>query len=107
MKFWKVALNILTTEFRGIVSGIILLILCTFRGRDFINVLDLIGNSFIRQAFEGEYPKLLRLFNDLWRRLQQNKFQVKTNATDGALIDSIPQNTSLSFGTEPEEEEYE
>ena len=25
----------------------------------------------LKQAFEGEYPKLLRLYNDLWRRLQQ------------------------------------
>ena len=25
----------------------------------------------MKQAFEGEYPKLLRLYNDLWRRLQQ------------------------------------
>lgn len=27
-------------------------------------------NTFIKQAFEGEYPKLLRLFNDLWKRLE-------------------------------------
>ena len=26
---------------------------------------------FVKQAFEGEYPKLLRLYNDLWRRLHQ------------------------------------
>lgn len=26
---------------------------------------------FLKQAFEGEYPKLLRLYNDLWKRLQQ------------------------------------
>jgi hypothetical protein len=24
----------------------------------------------LKQAFEGEYPKLLRLYNDLWRRIQ-------------------------------------
>ncbi len=29
------------------------------------------ANTFIKQAFEGEYPKLLRLYNDLWRRMQQ------------------------------------
>ncbi|XP_029969125.1 conserved oligomeric Golgi complex subunit 5 isoform X2 [Salarias fasciatus] len=29
------------------------------------------ASSFLKQAFEGEYPKLLRLYNDLWRRLQQ------------------------------------
>ena len=28
------------------------------------------ANMFIKQAFEGEYPKLLRLYNDLWKRLQ-------------------------------------
>lgn len=28
-------------------------------------------STFIKQAFEGEYPKLLRLHNDLWKRLQQ------------------------------------
>lgn len=28
------------------------------------------GNTFLRQALEGEYPKLLRLFNELWRRIQ-------------------------------------
>uniref|UniRef100_A0A672II32 Conserved oligomeric Golgi complex subunit 5 n=1 Tax=Salarias fasciatus TaxID=181472 RepID=A0A672II32_SALFA len=31
----------------------------------------IITSSFLKQAFEGEYPKLLRLYNDLWRRLQQ------------------------------------
>ncbi|KAM8972101.1 conserved oligomeric Golgi complex subunit 5 [Pelodytes ibericus] len=29
------------------------------------------SSTFLKQAFEGEYPKLLRLFNDLWKRLQQ------------------------------------
>ncbi|XP_072310768.1 conserved oligomeric Golgi complex subunit 5 [Eucyclogobius newberryi] len=51
-------------------------ILCTF----WTNMTDWLGqefhrateaSSFLKQAFEGEYPKLLRLFNDLWRRLQQ------------------------------------
>ena len=30
-----------------------------------------IGSPFLKQAFEGEYPKLLRLYNELWVRLQQ------------------------------------
>lgn len=30
-----------------------------------------VASSFLKQAFEGEYPKLLRLYNELWRRLQQ------------------------------------
>ncbi|XP_011370802.1 conserved oligomeric Golgi complex subunit 5 isoform X2 [Pteropus alecto] len=29
------------------------------------------SSMFLKQAFEGEYPKLLRLYNDLWKRLQQ------------------------------------
>ncbi|XP_060052379.1 conserved oligomeric Golgi complex subunit 5 isoform X2 [Erinaceus europaeus] len=29
------------------------------------------SSTFLKQAFEGEYPKLLRLYNDLWKRLQQ------------------------------------
>lgn len=28
-------------------------------------------STFLRQAFEGEYPKLLSLFNGLWKRLDQ------------------------------------
>ncbi|KAK1790241.1 hypothetical protein P4O66_014161 [Electrophorus voltai] len=29
------------------------------------------ASTFLKQALEGEYPKLLRLYNDLWKRLQQ------------------------------------
>lgn len=36
-------------------------------------------SSFLKQAFEGEYPKLLRLYNDLWKRLRQ--FNVTSNTT--------------------------
>ncbi len=36
-----------------------------------IIIVVLTGNTFIKQAFEGEFPKLLRLYNDMWRRLQQ------------------------------------
>ncbi len=28
-------------------------------------------SNFLKQALEGEYPKLLRLFGDLWSRLHQ------------------------------------
>ncbi|KAJ0057669.1 hypothetical protein NL108_011593, partial [Boleophthalmus pectinirostris] len=66
-------------------------ILCTF----WTNVTDTLSkefhraaeaSSFLKQALEGEYPKLLRLFNDLWRRLQQY---------NGSLQGAIPS------GTEP------
>uniref|UniRef100_A0A7N5KBS0 Conserved oligomeric Golgi complex subunit 5 n=1 Tax=Ailuropoda melanoleuca TaxID=9646 RepID=A0A7N5KBS0_AILME len=41
------------------------------------------SSMFLKQAFEGEYPKLLRLYNDLWKRLQQysQNSQGKFNAS--------------------------
>ena len=30
----------------------------------------LLGNTFLRQVLEGEYPKLVRLYSELWRRIQ-------------------------------------
>ncbi|XP_064633908.1 conserved oligomeric Golgi complex subunit 5-like [Lineus longissimus] len=47
--FWLKVTEMLTNEFSAAASG----------------------STFLKQAFEGEYPKLLRLYNDLWRRLQQ------------------------------------
>lgn len=43
----------------------------------------LAASMFLKQAFEGEYPKLLRLYNDLWKRLQQysQNSQGKFNAS--------------------------
>lgn len=34
---------------------------------------------FLKQAFEGEYPKLLRLYNDLWKRIQQYSENIQRN----------------------------
>lgn len=42
------------------------------------------ASSFLKQAFEGEYPKLLRLYSDLWRRLQQFSLTVNVTASSGA-----------------------
>ncbi|XP_066198532.1 conserved oligomeric Golgi complex subunit 5 isoform X2 [Saccopteryx leptura] len=44
------------------------------------------SSMFLKQAFEGEYPKLLRLYNDLWKRLQQysQNIQGKFNANGTA-----------------------
>ena len=28
------------------------------------------GNTFLRQVLDGEYPKLVRLYSELWRRIQ-------------------------------------
>ncbi|XP_074872487.1 conserved oligomeric Golgi complex subunit 5 [Carettochelys insculpta] len=37
------------------------------------------SSVFLKQAFEGEYPKLLRLYNDLWKRLQQYSQNIQKN----------------------------
>ena len=29
----------------------------------------LLGNTFLRQVLDGEYPKLVRLYSELWRRV--------------------------------------
>ena len=38
---------------------------------NFVSFLLLTESTFLKQAFEGEYPKLLRVYNDLWSRLEQ------------------------------------
>ncbi|KAI9523839.1 Conserved oligomeric Golgi complex subunit [Dissostichus eleginoides] len=46
------------------------------------------ASSFLKQAFEGEYPKLLRLYNELWRRLQQYSASLQGALTSGAGIEA-------------------
>ncbi|XP_048587951.1 conserved oligomeric Golgi complex subunit 5 isoform X2 [Nematostella vectensis] len=41
-------------------------------------------STFLKQAFEGEYPKLLRLYNDLWVRLQQFHTNTAVNQQEPA-----------------------
>uniref|UniRef100_A0A8D3E7L3 Conserved oligomeric Golgi complex subunit 5 n=1 Tax=Scophthalmus maximus TaxID=52904 RepID=A0A8D3E7L3_SCOMX len=50
-----------------------------------------LASSFLKQAFDGEYPKLLRLYNELWRRLQQY------SASLGSLTSSGGMDTSLDI----------
>uniref|UniRef100_A0A3Q3WBS5 Conserved oligomeric Golgi complex subunit 5 n=1 Tax=Mola mola TaxID=94237 RepID=A0A3Q3WBS5_MOLML len=52
-------------------------------------------SSFLKQAFEGEYPKLLRLYNELWRRLQH-----KSTCLQGILTSSAGMDASLDIATE-------
>ncbi|CAL9683319.1 unnamed protein product [Knipowitschia caucasica] len=52
-------------------------------------------SSFLKQAFEGEFPKLLRLFNDLWRRLQQYN-----GSLQGAAASSTDPGLDLSSDSE-------
>lgn len=46
------------------------------------------ASSFLKQAFEGEYPKLLRLYNELWRRLQQYSASLQGALTSGGGMDT-------------------
>ncbi|NXF18717.1 COG5 protein, partial [Rhodinocichla rosea] len=45
------------------------------------------SSMFLKQAFEGEYPKLLRLYNDLWKRLQQYSQNIQRNFNTGGTTD--------------------
>nr|XP_056702455.1 conserved oligomeric Golgi complex subunit 5 [Euleptes europaea] len=49
------------------------------------------SSMFLKQAFEGEYPKLLRLYNDLWKRLQQYSENIQrhfnTNGTTENFVE--------------------
>uniref|UniRef100_A0A671VD51 Conserved oligomeric Golgi complex subunit 5 n=1 Tax=Sparus aurata TaxID=8175 RepID=A0A671VD51_SPAAU len=45
-------------------------------------------SSFLKQAFEGEYPKLLRLYNELWRRLQQYSTSLQGTLTSSGGMDA-------------------
>ncbi|XP_069576367.1 conserved oligomeric Golgi complex subunit 5 [Brachyistius frenatus] len=45
------------------------------------------ASSFLKQAFEGEYPKLLRLYNELWRRLQQYSASLQGVLTSSGGLD--------------------
>uniref|UniRef100_A0A8C7BKY8 Conserved oligomeric Golgi complex subunit 5 n=1 Tax=Neovison vison TaxID=452646 RepID=A0A8C7BKY8_NEOVI len=45
------------------------------------------SSMFLKQAFEGEYPKLLRLYNDLWKRLQQYSQNMQGNFNASGTTD--------------------
>ncbi|KAM6202287.1 conserved oligomeric Golgi complex subunit 5-like [Rhynchocyon petersi] len=45
------------------------------------------SSMFLKQAFEGEYPKLLRLYNDLWKRLQQYSKNIQGNFNASGTTD--------------------
>lgn len=47
----------------------------------------LAASMFLKQAFEGEYPKLLRLYNDLWKRLQQYSQNIQGNFNASGTAD--------------------
>jgi len=49
-------------------------------------------SNFIKQAFEGEYPKLLRLYLDTWSKLRLNAIQINTTGLimDDSLVIKDP-----------------
>ncbi|KAG8439924.1 hypothetical protein GDO86_005914 [Hymenochirus boettgeri] len=49
------------------------------------------SSMFLKQAFEGEYPKLLRLYNDLWKRLQQYSQNLQGTFSNSGNSDFIPE----------------
>ncbi|XP_053319174.1 conserved oligomeric Golgi complex subunit 5 [Spea bombifrons] len=49
------------------------------------------SSTFLKQAFEGEYPKLLRLYNDLWKRLQQYSQNLQGSFTSSGGSDLVPE----------------
>ncbi|XP_076023606.1 conserved oligomeric Golgi complex subunit 5 [Genypterus blacodes] len=61
--FWADVTNTLTKEFHNATEA----------------------SSYLKQALEGEYPKLLRLYNELWRRLQQYSASLQVLATGGGM----------------------
>ncbi|XP_062611400.1 conserved oligomeric Golgi complex subunit 5-like isoform X4 [Saccostrea cucullata] len=58
-EFWESITHMLTNEFNNASEA----------------------STHLKQAFEGEYPKLLRLYNDLWRRLQQFSITTATSVS--------------------------
>ncbi|KAL2102689.1 hypothetical protein ACEWY4_001857 [Coilia grayii] len=52
-------------------------------------------STFLKQALEGEYPKLLRLYNELWKRLQQYSSSIQgALSTQGGLDLPVELHTS-------------
>eukprot|EP00118_Oscarella_pearsei_P006866 m.32029 g.32029 ORF g.32029 m.32029 type:complete len:168 (+) comp31589_c0_seq2:2739-3242(+) len=65
-----------------------------------------IASTFIKQAFESEYPKLLRLFNDLGSRLSQRQPIIIQSTTlnptdpptDVSITKCLEKSAAYSFG---------
>ncbi|KAM4676724.1 conserved oligomeric Golgi complex subunit 5 [Discoglossus pictus] len=58
------------------------------------------SSMFLKQAFEGEYPKLLRLYNDLWKRLQQYSQNLQGSFTNSGNSDLVSELQQLDDDTQ-------
>ncbi|XP_075414657.1 conserved oligomeric Golgi complex subunit 5 [Tenrec ecaudatus] len=69
------------------------------------------SSMFLKQAFEGEYPKLLRLYNDLWKRLQQYSKNIQGNFSTSGATDQYVDLQHLEDDTQdvfiPKKPEYD
>lgn len=59
-----------------------------------------LASTFLKQAFEGEYPKLLRLYNDLWKRLQQYSQNLQGSFTSSGNSDFVPEIQQIEDDTQ-------
>ncbi|XP_019399097.1 PREDICTED: conserved oligomeric Golgi complex subunit 5 [Crocodylus porosus] len=58
------------------------------------------SSMFLKQAFEGEYPKLLRLYNDLWKRLQQYSQNIQRNFNASGNTDLLAELQQMEEDTQ-------
>ncbi|XP_077328556.1 conserved oligomeric Golgi complex subunit 5 [Lithobates pipiens] len=58
------------------------------------------SSTFLKQAFEGEYPKLLRLYNDLWKRLQQYSQNLQGSFTSSGNTDLVAELQQIEDDTQ-------
>ncbi|XP_006257873.1 conserved oligomeric Golgi complex subunit 5 isoform X2 [Alligator mississippiensis] len=58
------------------------------------------SSMFLKQAFEGEYPKLLRLYNDLWKRLQQYSQNIQRNFNASGSTDLLAELQQMEEDTQ-------
>ncbi|XP_006633383.2 conserved oligomeric Golgi complex subunit 5 [Lepisosteus oculatus] len=58
------------------------------------------SSTFLKQALEGEYPKLLRLYNELWKRLQQYSHSIQGTLAGSAGLDLTPELPSADLDPE-------
>ncbi|XP_055958266.1 conserved oligomeric Golgi complex subunit 5 [Patella vulgata] len=67
-------------------------------------------SSFLKQAFEGEYPKLLRLYNDLWKRLHQfsvSMVNAGSNMSDTGIVEEDGHNDEFFTLTSKSKDSYD
>ncbi|KAH9496319.1 Conserved oligomeric Golgi complex subunit [Bulinus truncatus] len=67
------------------------------------------NSTFLKQSFEGEYPKLLRLYSDLWRRLQQFSIALSVTPSTGPvdIVSGVDTDEDFFSQTEKSRQQYD